>query len=97
MLAIPDGPPSEAKHIALDFLEEPEVLAKVLKEKDIEATIFSFTATCMQGSKKIEVCRVMLRRCVEWTVPWAAIHTEHHPNLARSPIHPFTMQLCMAT
>ncbi len=35
--AIPGGLPSNAKHIALDFLKDPEEIAKVLKENGVKA------------------------------------------------------------
>lgn len=35
--AIPNGLPKNAEHIALDFLKDPEEIAKVLKEKGVKA------------------------------------------------------------
>ncbi|KAJ8118577.1 hypothetical protein OPT61_g454 [Boeremia exigua] len=40
--AIPDGLPAQAEHIALDFLKEPEEIAKVLKEKGVKADYVFF-------------------------------------------------------
>lgn len=40
--AIHDGLPPQAEHIALDFLEEPEEIAKVLKEKGVKANFVFF-------------------------------------------------------
>ncbi|KAF1348441.1 NAD dependent epimerase/dehydratase family protein-like protein [Lizonia empirigonia] len=40
--AIPDGLPAQAEHIALDFLEEPEAIAQVLKRQGIKADYVFF-------------------------------------------------------
>jgi hypothetical protein len=40
--AIPTGLPKNAEHIALDFLQDSESIAKVLKEKDVKADYVFF-------------------------------------------------------
>src|SRR5689334_11046165 len=40
--AIPDGLPPQAEHIALDFLNEPDEIAQVLKEKGVKADYVFF-------------------------------------------------------
>lgn len=40
--AIPDGLPSQAEHIALDFLKSPEEIASVLKERGVKADYVFF-------------------------------------------------------
>lgn len=40
--AIPDGLPAQAEHIALDFLEEPEAIAQVLKRQGVKADYVFF-------------------------------------------------------
>lgn len=40
--AIPNGLPKNAEHIALDFLKEPNEIAKVLKEKGVKADYVFF-------------------------------------------------------
>ncbi|KAF9694408.1 hypothetical protein EKO04_007690 [Ascochyta lentis] len=40
--AIPDGLPAQAEHIALDFLKQPEEIAKILKDKGVKADYVFF-------------------------------------------------------
>jgi hypothetical protein len=40
--ALPDGLPENAEHIAVDFLQKPEEIAKVLKEKGVKADYVFF-------------------------------------------------------
>lgn len=40
--AIPDGLPAQAEHIALDFLQKPEEIAKVLMERGVKADYVFF-------------------------------------------------------
>lgn len=40
--AIPDGLPAQAEHIALDFLKDPEEIAKVLRERNVKADYVFF-------------------------------------------------------
>jgi nucleoside-diphosphate-sugar epimerase len=42
--AIKGGLPSNAEHVALDFLKKPEEIAAVLKEKGIKAYVFGVEA-----------------------------------------------------
>lgn len=64
--AIPEGLPSNAEHIALDFLKKPEEIAEVLKEKGVKADyvfFFSYIQTRPKEggglwSDAEEMCRV---------------------------------------
>lgn len=67
--AIPDGLPSQAEHIALDFLKEPGEIAKVLKEKGVKADYVFFYSYVQAKPKEggglwsdaEEMCRVNSR------------------------------------
>lgn len=67
--AIPDGLPPHAEHIALDFLQEPEDIAKVLKEKGVKADYVFFYSYVQAKPKEggglwsdaEEMCRVNSR------------------------------------
>ena len=64
--AIPNGLPAHAEHIALDFLEEPEKIANVLKEKGVTADYVFFYSYVQAKPKEggglwsdaEEMCRV---------------------------------------
>lgn len=64
--AISDGLPPQAEHIALDFLKEPEEIAKALKEKDVKADYVFFYSYVQAKPKEggglwsdaEEMCRV---------------------------------------
>jgi len=38
--AIPEGPPKNAEHIALNFMKEPEEITEALKGKGVKACAF---------------------------------------------------------
>ncbi|KAH7083414.1 NAD dependent epimerase/dehydratase family protein-like protein [Paraphoma chrysanthemicola] len=64
--AIPNGLPKQAEHIALDFLKDPEEIAKVLKEKGVKADYVFFYSYVQAKPKEggglwsdaEEMCRV---------------------------------------
>ncbi|KAF1833745.1 NAD dependent epimerase/dehydratase family protein-like protein [Decorospora gaudefroyi] len=64
--AIPDGLPKNAEHIPLDFLQDPEDIAKVLKNKGVEAGYVFFYSYIQAKPKEggglwsdaEEMCRV---------------------------------------
>jgi hypothetical protein len=64
--AIPNGLPKNAEHIAVDFLQEPEEIAKVLREKGVKADYIFFYSYIQAAPKPggglwsdaEEMCRV---------------------------------------
>jgi nucleoside-diphosphate-sugar epimerase len=64
--AIPNGLPKNAEHIAVDFLQEPEAIAQVLKEKGVKADYIFFYSYIQTAPKPggglwsdaEEMCRV---------------------------------------
>jgi hypothetical protein len=69
--AIPNGLPKNAEHIALDFLQDPDSIAKVLKDKGVKADyvfFYSYIQTKPKDggglwSDSEEMCRVNRTSC----------------------------------
>jgi hypothetical protein len=78
--AIPDGLPTHAEHIALDFLQKPEDIAKTLKEKGVKADYVFFYSYIQAKPKEggglwsdaEEMCRVNSRCFFQKSTPAAS-------------------------
>ncbi|KAF2735317.1 NAD dependent epimerase/dehydratase family protein-like protein [Polyplosphaeria fusca] len=84
--AIPDGLPANAEHIALDFLQPPEEIAKVLRDKNIKNVDYIFFYSYIQPPPKPgqsiwsdaeELCRVN-----------ASLLSNFLHSLPLTPLHP---------
>lgn len=84
--AIPDGLPAHAEHIALDFLQEPEDIARILKEKGVKADYVFFYSYVQAKPKEggglwsdaEEMCKVNSKCCFKKNSP--SIVCLHEPE-----------------
>lgn len=93
--AIPDGLPAQAEHIALDFLQDPENIARVLKEKGVKADYVFFYSYVQAKPKEggglwsdaEEMCRVNSR----------CFFKNQHPLLPQARSSGLTSASCTAS
>lgn len=88
--AIPDGLPVQAEHIALDFLKEPEEIARVLKEKHVKAD-YVFFYSYVQAKPKAgeglwsdaeEMCRVNSKYTLGFNTRYTSLSDKQLPDCA---------------